>query len=148
LLFLKEKDTMKQHPRRFQLLAQYAIEYIGQMLDHDWPPCNLADMTIYRLDSPRVLAEVIEGVLGDKRFQDQWQSWQYRLKQVREEPEPCWIAGQSAYAQFRQDHQERDGQLLSDRGVELARAAFDGNSQQMWFYEGWLSAMQEDGVEV
>lgn len=140
--------TGKQHPRRFQLLARYAVEYIGQMLDHDWPPCDLADMTTYRLDSPRALAEVIEGVLGDKRFQDQWQSWQDRLKQVREEAEPCWMVGQSAYAQFRQDNQERDDQFLSDHGMELAMDAFNGKSQQMWFYEGWLSAMQEDGVAV
>ena len=138
----------RQHPRRFQLLAQYALEYIGQMLDHDWPPVELADMTTYRLDNPHLLAEVVEGVLGDRRFQAQWQHWRYRLKQLKEEAGPSWIVGNSAYASFRQDHSELTEQALFDHGMELARVAFNDPSCQMWFYEGWLSAMQEDGLEV
>ena len=140
--------TQEQHLQWLQLLAHYAERSIGQMLDHEQPPCNLADMTTDRLDSPDALEEVIRGVLAARGLQDQWQSWKYRLKQVREEARPCWIAGQSAYAQCRQDHRELDGQMLAERGMELARVAFDDNSLQMWCYEGWLAAMEAEGGEI
>lgn len=101
-----EGSTQTQRHRRYLcLLAQYAEEHIEDMLGHETPPLELADMTTFRLDNPEYLEEVIRGVLADPGFQARWSCWQTLLHMLEQEARPGWLTGYRAYKDFRVTHQ-------------------------------------------
>jgi hypothetical protein len=129
------------HPRHVRILAQYTHEYIESLLIHDTAPRELADMTTYRLDCPAYMLEGIDGVLADSGFSEVWGAWKVLKHRVETQASPAWEQGYSSYVRACAEGRVQDAESV---GMRLARAFSSAADQQMWFYEGWLFARDED----
>lgn len=131
-----------EHPRHLRLLSQYASERIDNLLSHETPPREIYDMTTWRLDRPEYLLEVVDGVLADPGFREKWGTWRPFRKELLEVAQPAWDRGMEAYHRFIEDGQSQGDP--SDTGMKVAIASEKDQNMQMWFYEGWLAAMEEE----
>jgi hypothetical protein len=141
--------AQQDHYRHIRLLAQYAADRIGDLLEQNDPPRGIYDMTTWRLERPDNLLEVVEGVLADLGLREKWPTWKVFKKTLDEIAMPAWVRGQEAYQHASTGGLEYNNlrRLMDDDpadfGMRVALNTEKGQSSQMWFYEGWLTALNE-----
>ncbi len=118
-------------------LAEYAYQRINQLLDNEVAPRDLYDMTTWRLDNPNKLLAVVESVLSDDELLHDWPRWLPLKGDLTSLAIPAWTSGHEAFQANQYSSKFRDG-------IVAALSRYRYQAAQMWFFEGWLAAENQE----